>query len=406
MSRKISKLFRLKSEETIVSSVIERERVDRTSLSRITGMSLSAVSRIVRNLIHQGILEEVGETVSSGGRKPILLRFNAEYRFAVGIKIALGYANILVTNLIGRPIVRMTHKFDPYGDPESIMTEIVQSMKRLFISQGIELEKIIGVGVAVSGSIDHAGEILEFSGLLGWKDINISKIVRDTLKIPAFVLNDVKSFSIAQLWKGETDGCRNFMTVTIGTGLGMGMIIEGKLYTGLGNAGEFGHIMVNPGGKRCSCGRDGCLETEVSFHALIENIDEISSSETIRESIENRKKVLEEVELGILRMTREKDFEAFSGSFEKLSKYLGVAIVDLVNIFNPPLIIIGGEILEFEDQFMERLAGYVREKAFGKFGNQLKIKKDSIGEDSWTLGVIYLLIERAFGRDPIVREAI
>ena len=401
------KFFNLKSEEIIVSSIIENNAIDRTTISKITNMSLSNVSRVVHNLIKRGIVEEVGESASSGGRRPILLRFNSEYKLVVGVKIGLGYANVIVTNMIGNVLLRTKYKFNRFTAPEKTIERLIKSSKSLFESQGIDLDKIMGTGIAISGAVDQKNGVLIFSGLLEWREVEIARIVEKITKIPTVVLNDVDSFTLAQLWKGRGQNYRNFLSVTVGTGIGLGIVADGKLYLGLGNAGEFGHIIVNADGEKCSCGRTGCLETEVSFQALIREIRRTSRFKKFDTMLSKiMKNEQEETELQVLRIVQKEDAPVFVSAFERFAKFLGIGLTDLVNVFNPPLIILGGEALEFSQYFMGRVSKYVAENSFDRLGRQVKIIKDSIGEDAWSLGVIYLLIERAFNRNPIIEEVI
>ncbi len=163
---------------------------------------------------------------------------------------------------------------------------------------------------------------------------------------------------------------------------------------------------VNTDGEKCTCGRRGCLETEVSFHAIIREMRKQNGSEKIRALVSRiiEKEEREEIFLQTLRKIRDEDEEFFRNSFGRFEKFLGVGLVDLVNIFNPPLIIMGGEALEFRDFFIDRVSEYLKKNAFDLFGNQVDVVMDEIGEDAWSLGVIYLLIERAFGRELITEE--
>ncbi|MCL5031790.1 MAG: ROK family protein [Thermotogae bacterium] len=400
----MKKLFKSKSENFVVSSIIENDVIDRTSLSKVTGMSLPAISKIVRNLIDRGIVEEIGTSTSSGGRKPILLKFNSYYRFAIGIKIGLGYVYVIVTDFVGNVILRFAEHFDRTANPENTLMRLLEKSKERIKSSGIEIKKIIGIGVAISGSVDQEKGTLIFSSILGWENVEISKIFNKVMKVPVVVLNDVKSFTLAQVWKGAKKEYKNFLVVTIGTGIGLGIVTGRKLYVGNGNAGEFGHIVVNSDGEKCTCGRKGCLETEVSFGALVRKIKARDNFEIDKVISVSRENEGEETLLQILRITKEKNESLFKSSFENFKKFLGTALVDLVNIFNPPLIILGGEALEFGEYFIKDVSNYIHDNAFNAFGKNVEIAEDTLGEDAWSFGVIYLLIQQAFGKEPIIKE--
>ncbi len=401
----MKKLFKSKNESFVVSSIIENDVIDRTSLSKVTNMSLPAISKIVRTLIDRGIIEEVGTSTSSGGRKPILLKFNSYYRFAIGIKIGLGYANVVVTDFVGNVILRFVEHFDRSANPEITLRRLLEESKERIKYSGIEIKKIIGIGVAISGSVDQEKGTLIFSSILGWENVEMSKIINKVIKAPVVVLNDVKSFTLSQIWKGVKREHKNFLVVTIGTGIGLGIVTGGKLYLGNGNAGELGHMVVNPDGKKCTCGKRGCLETEVSFKALVEEI-KMQSNLEIDKVISVSRENEEDTFLQILRMMKEKDERMFESSFENFKKFLGIALVNLVNIFNPPLIILGGEALEFGKYFVKEVSNYVHDNAFNAFGKDVEIVEDTLGEDAWSLGVIYLLTQRSFGREPIMKEVV
>jgi len=403
----IEHLVKSRGERKVIKGIIQKGKIDRTSLAKLCRMSVPAVSKIVRSFLNKKMVIEIGESESSGGRRPILITINADYRFAVGVKIGLGYIVLMLIDILGNIRGKNVIEFDHTKNPTIIIELIARTIRELLQKFKVRKKLVLGVGIAVSGAIDQRKGVVKFSGILGWSNVPIRDTLEKRLKIPVILLNDVKSFTLAQLWKGDGKKYRNFLCITIGTGIGMGVVVNGKLYTGLGSAGEFGHVVVNPKGKKCTCGKVGCLETESSFHAIIEHIKENTTSKNLKSAISSLE--LDEVEtkeIELLKISKEKDPEVFNKAFQKASLYLGIGIVDLVNIFNPPLIVIGGEALEFKEYFLSNIVEYVNETAFDEMGKQVSIVNDSIGEDAWPLGVAYLITQKALGEDLIPKEVV
>ena len=156
------------------------------------------------------------------------------------------------------------------GDPAAAIDAIEQATSRVLRSAGIARTKVLGVGIGLPGVIDSLRGSCQFSHLLQWHDVELAAPLQRRLRLPVWVDNDVNTLAIAEKWAGDGIAARDFITLSVGRGLGLGIVIDRSVYRGaVGGAGEFGHVIVDPDGPECECGRSGCLEALVGERALL-----------------------------------------------------------------------------------------------------------------------------------------
>lgn len=354
----------------------------RTAISQITGLELSTITNIVSHLLEEDLVREVGEGKSSGGRRPILLDLNYNYGNTIGIKIEVERVLIGLTRLDGEVVSKVEKGF-PRG---SKVAEIIELIKR-----GIdELKpdtggKLLGIGIGVSGFTDHSEGMVTYSPILNWRNVKLAEPLESYYQIPVFVNNDVNAFTLAEKWYGRGRDYANFICVTVGEGIGAGIVIEGKLYEGAtGGAGELGHTCIQRDGPRCRCGERGCLETLASDVFLRREGKGIFADPSPE---------------AILKAARKGDIKAKS-IFERMGRNLGIGLRNVVNLLNPEAIILGGERLNALEFFAPALEEEVRKHSFPEEASELQILPAELGEEGWIIGAATLAIRELF-RLPI-----
>ena len=271
---------------------------------------------------------------------------------------------------------------------EAVINRIFSAVDRLLSREDIDLSQLDSISIAAAGAIDIGkGLVTSSPNLPGWRDIPLRDIVKEKYKVNAFLLNDASAAALGEHHFGAGKGVNNLILLTVGTGIGGGIIINGKLYTGAsGSAGELGHMTIDVNGPRCNCGSIGCLEMLASGTAVArEAIRRVTCGE--------RSSLIEIVEGKIGNITAEKVEKAAQGGDSLASEvileaatYLGIGMVNLVNIFNPEMIVVGGGMAKMGDLLLEPARQVVRERAFSLSAQAVRIVSAQLGDNSGVLG--------------------
>ena len=247
-----------------VSLLIELVRrsgpISRAELARQSGLSAPTVSTIVGQLLERGIFIEVATAPSNGGRPPVLLNVDPKAGYVIGIKLRGDGLTTVVCDLDAQVIATEEASVSLVGDPAAAIQAIEQETRRALRAAAVPRSKVLGVGIGMSGVIDSSRGVCKFSHLLQWRDADLAQPLRRRLRLPVWVDNDMNTLAVAEKWAGDALTARDFVTLSVGRGIGLGIVINRSLYRGAtGGSGEFGHMIVEPGGPKCECGRFGCL---------------------------------------------------------------------------------------------------------------------------------------------------
>ncbi len=356
--------------------------MSRTDLSRHIGLAPSALTRRIRDLIDEGLVIEGGKKKSNGGRPPTLISFNPDYACTIGIKIEHSQMLAARVNLAGRISARYQIELSPNPAPDEVISKVKKAVDVL------AEENILGVGMSISGFVDSINGIDLYSPILNWENVSLGEPLQELLDLPVHLENDVNALTLAERWHGAGTAFSNFVCLTAGDGVGAGMVIDGNLYRGaFGGAGEAGHMMIDPDGPRCRCGERGCLEMFASDQFLL--------SESIRLGFGDMQCMTQ--------AAREGDGKALS-VFKQMGRYLGIGAKNLVNLFNPQAVILGGERMEASDLFLASFTEEVREHSFAAAAKGLEIIPAKLGADGFLIGAA-TIVAADFFRLPTERTA-
>ncbi len=366
----------------VVNLVKTDGSVSRAELARQSQLSPATITGIVGRLLRTGILSEVAIGPSKLGRPPVLLRLNQRAGYVVGIKLTEYGLTTVVTNLAAEVVHSAESATPLVGNPQAALTAIEAAVRDALAKSGVKRKMVLGIGIGLAGIIDAATGTCVYSHILHWRDVALSEPLRRRLQIPVWVDNDVNTLAVAEKWFGAGVGLRHFLTVTVGRGVGLGVVLNGELYRGaFGGAGEFGHTIVAPGGPRCQCGREGCLEAIVSEPVLRSQVSTafgrtVSSQELVTLAAGNDPRV--------------RSVLADAG------RQLGLALANLVTLLNPERIIVCGEGTRLGPAFLEPMSAAVREAAFAGVGASVEIIVQRWGDDAWAIGAATLVLRELF----------
>jgi glucokinase len=272
--------------------------------------------------------------------------------------------------------------------PQEINKGLFTAVDRLLHKSRLEAKDIAAIGVAAAGIIDAAGGLITTSpNLPGWKDIPLRDLVSARYGAYTALVNDASAAALGEYRLGAGRGLHNMVYLTISTGIGGGLIVNGRLYLGSsGSAGELGHMVIDVNGPEDTCGNFGCLESLASGRAIA------------REAIERIKKgqvsTLSQTVGGKIESITARDVDAAARSGDSLAKevvrqaavYLGIGLTNIVNIFNPDTIVIGGGVAKMGELLLEPARQVVAERAFKLPASVVKIVPALLGDDAGVLG--------------------
>ncbi|OOE14075.1 ROK family transcriptional regulator [Fictibacillus arsenicus] len=382
--------------------VIENIRVNgpisRTDVSKKVKLSLSTVTNIVEDLITHNLVYEVGTATSTGGRRPILLELNDNFGYTFGIKIEERQVIIALTNLKATILLKKHYSFIKGSSPEVVLNMIQQGIEEILFQFEITNEYILGIGLASSGLISRKnGKVLR-STLLNWEDINLCAQLRERFNVPIFIDNDVNAYTLAEYCLGIGRLHKNFICLSVGAGIGTGIVINNQLYYGEhGGAGEFGHIIVNIDGYKCHCGQNGCLEMYASepFLAIEGNYLKAQYATTLLDEDFSFSKVYEAA-------TKRDDLAI--ELLKRLGKNIGVGMVSAINSFNPSMVVLVGEGMIAKDFFLPYALKLADQNFFSNANCKTQIKLSKLGDDAWVQGAALLAINQLF-QVPLYEES-
>jgi glucokinase-like ROK family protein len=368
--------------------------ISRAEIAEQSGLSAPTVSRIVEQLLHDGLVNEIGTGASRGGRRPTLLRFSGEDNYVIGID--LGTTNIygVLADLNARFIAevkRPTRVEDGFSGVMQRTSEVIKELKG-HLKQ--KRSQIFGIGMAVAGLINRERNIVEFSPDFHWHNVDVIGELSSRHDIPIILDNVTRVMALGELWYGIGRKIENFICINVGYGIGAGIIIQGRpLYGPTGMAGEFGHFTIDKDSRiQCNCGNFGCLEA-------------LSSGNAIAKAAQNQlkpgtKTILKQMSKGDLSridakmvVDAAKQGDAYAWNiFNQAAEYLGVGIAGLVNLFSPEAVVIGGGVAQSGDILFDKVRKIVNARALKKIAREVIIEPATFGTKSAVMGALSLIL--------------
>jgi len=348
--------------------------MSRTELAHRIGLAPSVLTQRIRDLIGEGLVAEAGKSAPNGGRPPTLLSFNPSYAYTIGVKIESSRLLAARVNLAGEICDRYAADLDSSPTPEAVILQMQKAVKQLTAG------RILGVGASISGFVDTARGIDLYSPILNWKNVPLTAPMAAQLDLPVWLENDVNALTLAECWYGAGRRFQNFICLTVGEGIGAGVVIGGELYRGaFGGAGEVGHITIDPCGPRCRCGEHGCLEVYASDRFLEEEATrlDLPGIPALAAAAHAKDSYAQEV-------------------FCQMGRSLGIGAKNVVNLLNPEAIVLSGERMDAADLFLPSFEEAVRHHSFPKEAEQLEIIPAELGPDGFLIGAATLVTAEFF----------
>ena len=371
---------------TLVLRLIWRERqISRADIARQTGLSPSTVGAIVGELAEAGLVREIGAGASRGGRRPVLVGFRDDAYALVGVELGATHVAAVLTDLRGNVrAFRDTH-VAVRDDPRGALATARALIEECLAAERVSKKRVVGIGVAVPSPV-HPDRPGKLSPLImpAWADHDVQQELADAFGVPVLVDNDANLGALAERYWGAGAGGEDLAFIKIATGIGSGHIINGALYRGAGGtAGEIGHIAIDPSGPPCVCGGRGCLATLIGSEALLTRA---------RAQWGKRKKspTIADIVTG----ARAGDPVA-RGLVDEVGAQLGVVVAGLLNLLNPGVVVLGGEITSVGDLLLDPLRASVRARALSTSVAETRIVASWLGARSIAVGAATMVLDAA-----------
>lgn len=314
--------------------------MSRAEICEATGLSQPAVSSLTRRLLETGALSAAGARPSSGGgRRETELVINAAFAWVAGAKLSMHQLTITLADFAGRSVHTVKLPLAAPMRPADLVRRLARDVDRMLREAGPPVrERLAGVGVAVPGFVDSiAGDVL-WSPVLRSPGKRVADALARSFGVPAFVENDANMLALAEQWFGDAGRLSNLAVVTLEHGLGLGLVLSGELHRGhSGLAAELGHVQIEPGGRPCRCGKLGCLEAYVAHEAIVRQGLQAGLLPGI--AIDGPG----DIEAAYLRLAESAaDRPEARAIFEQQGRLLGQWVANVVNLFAPQLVVLGG----------------------------------------------------------------
>lgn len=378
----------------ILENCVYDKQFTLADLSREYDTSVPTASRIVADLIDTGFIKEIGKMESTSGRKPVIYGLNPEAGDFVGVDVKQNFLNVVVTNFMGEQSFYRENISFTLTNTEESCRSMCETVRSCLKEAGQDFSKIRSYGFIFSGRVNcHSGYC--FSYFIS-EDKPIASILEKELGVPVYIENDSRAIAYAEYMTSDSSE-KTFLVFNVSWGLGLGMIIDGKLgYGRSGFSGEIGHFPIFDNKRICRCGKIGCLETEASGSALHRIVlEEMASGQP---SLLSRKyKAGEEITLNDILDAADAEDTVVIEAIEKVGKALGQAISGMINLFNPGVIVIAGTLARASKYLMTPIRGAVNKLALAIVSSDTAITVTRLGEKAGAIGASYIAKVRMLG---------
>jgi predicted NBD/HSP70 family sugar kinase len=309
--------------------------LSRHELAKVTGLSAATVSNVTAALDSEGLIVEAGQVDSDGGRPRVLLRVDPAYGRVVGIDVGeTGVKAELFDLTMGRLAAVERPLATVRPTPSAVVAELSSALDEVLA--GIDHSSILGVGVGLPGTVQRGPTAQVHAQVIGWEAVPFETLVRDAgVRLPLYFDNGAKTQGQAELWFGAGRGSRHAIIALVGSGVGAAVVTNGTTYQGAtSSAGEWGHTTIVYGGRDCRCGAKGCLEAYVGAESVLERYRIARRGRTVP-GHDERSSLAALIEAAGRSETAARVLDETAG-------YLGAGIANLINLFNPERIVLGG----------------------------------------------------------------
>ncbi len=368
----------------LLSLIQKHKKISRTQLAKLTKMSNTTVGKIIKELMEDGLVNEVGQMTGEVGRRATLLEINPQGAYIIGVDLSLDNIQIAIVSLNGAIIKNKYYDFNADLHPEKMLDKIASHIQELINQTSYEIaSKIIAVGISMPGLITWPEGRVLMVPQFHWENIKVKEYLEKKIDFVVYVDTDVRTALLAESLFGSMSDFHDSACIYIGSGVGGAAMLNGEILRGhLNTLGEIGHITLDPNGTLCDCGRLGCLQTFICSSDL-----EKKAQKPIHE-IFTAYDSNEEWAIRLINQAR---------------SYLGIAISNIISLYNPEAVLITGPTVQEFPQLVNNIENITDSYIWSPLKKSFKIINPSIGENSGVIGASAIVIKEflRFSNDDI-----
>ncbi len=386
---------------SILDTIRMHKGISRIQIAEITGQSRASVTNITADLIKKNLIyEKDSKEVATPGRRRVELAINPDATYVAGIKLSSSRISCAVTDMQAnvRSAIVIPVQFDKR--PLNYIADIIEdAVKHCATKAGLAMEKIFGIGVGMPGLMKSETGVHIWNPLYKTGDTTLSDLISKRLSINTYIENDSNALTLAHLWFGKGAHTNNFLVITIEEGIGMGIVIDRKLYRGInGIASEFGHMVVSPGGELCRCGKRGCIEAYTNETAIL------SAAEKSLRSGNWYHEGKSDLTLDLLIEIARGGNKPLQSIFAKAGNIMGLGIAALIQIFNPEKIIFSGDGVKSGELFFDPMHKSIEENTNTELIKPVQTIVEKWKDSDWARGAATIALKE-FYKYPFDQKA-
>lgn len=378
--KRISSLasMKLQNRLEILRCVRNEGPISRVDLQKRTRLSWGTISSSTRELLDSGIFTEIGAVTTDMGRRPVELDLNQAENFVLGLQLGNAVVRAALMDIKGCVVAELDVPVNAAGTSSEIVGCLTATGNRLLKQQKAKRGFLMGIGVAVPGAVDFAtGMALYAPQHPNWKNVALREDLERRFEVPCYVDHSFNCFALSEQLFGLGRGLRDYICVLIGTGVAAGIVLGGEIYRGAnGLAGEFGHACIEENGLPCACGNRGCIEAYISGPALASAAarEFRTAGASVGAKLKTRDAWTGITAERLFLLAREGNPVARQ-VFARMGTILGVGISNLINIFNPQTVILGGFVCQASEFFLPHCIDTVKQRAWHASPKDVKVSQ-------------------------------
>ena len=362
--------------------------ISRIQVADVSQLAPASVTKITRQLLERGLIKEVAQQASTGGRRAISLTTESAPFHSIAIRLGRNYIEQTIYDLSGKHIVGTAHPFH-YTNQQELIDGLLEHIRKFIADNQNVLRELVAFGITLPGLIDPESGVVEYMPHIDVDNLPLSEIISEKYGVACFVGNDIRGLALAEHYFGASKDCKDSILVSVHHGTGAGIIVNGQVFLGYNrNVGEIGHIQIDPLGDKCQCGNFGCLETVAADPAIIRHVQAL-----LDQGYPSSLQELEDVTMPAICEAANKGDELASQALIRVGNQLGKALAMTINLFNPQKIIVAGNITQSKDVIFPAIRRCVETQSLSTFNKDLPIVESELYTQP-TIGA-FSMIKRA-----------
>ncbi len=362
--------------------------ISRIQVADVSQLAPASVTKITRQLLERGLIKEVAQQASTGGRRAISLPTEGKPFHSIAVRIGRDYIQLSLYDLGGNSLVDEHHEFQ-YNTQDVLMSSLIKQIKQIIQQHTALIDQLIAIGVALPGLVNPETGVVEYMPNVAINELPLGATIRDEFHVECFVGNDVRGIALAEHYFGASQDCQDSILVSVHRGTGAGIIVNGQVFLGYNrNVGEIGHSQIDPLGEQCQCGNFGCLETVATNPAITSRVQKL-----IAQGYESSLSTLDTITIDDVCEHANAGDELAKQALVRVGNQLGKAIAITVNLFNPQKIVIAGQITAAKEIVFPAIQRNVENQSLKTFHQHLPIVSSQVYKQP-TMGA-FAMIKRA-----------